>query len=395
MTSYPLTLREGHLLVDRGTGLELIDTGSPISMPLPEIARRVVGDDVTRLIGCDELERVPFTLDFANGLMHLGSKSRDVAGSAEGLPLSRILGVPVLTVGTPAGARAAFFDTGAPLCYGDPSDMAGIPVIGERDDFHPLMGEFRTLVRRVTLRIGAREVVTEVGELPPALGMVLGLSGTRWIVGPSAFRRRRVRIELRPGGGTLWDGQGWTPDLRITEALFPGYFVKEFRSDLAAIRSGVPLFHGGDEEQPDGGVTLQPDALVETNPRVASMRPHQVELLALGLFWAVALDQAVYTYGREWYPRFRAATRFPKLRGPCPGGCQGHIGPTVALAITGRRVRGDGMFPKPSFNRLSNREATMPWASDFLRELERVGVLPAGGEIWDRIMADEDVGVGR
>ncbi len=30
-------------------------------------------------------------------------------------------------------------------------------------------------------------------------------------------------------------------------------------------------------------------------------------------------------------------------------------------------------------------------ASDYLGELERVGVLPAGGEIWDRIMADEDV----
>jgi hypothetical protein len=394
MTSYPLTLRAGHLLVDRGTGLELIDTGSPISMPLPEIARRVVGEDVTRLIGCDELERVAFTLDLAENRMRLSSPARNRTAHPRELPLSRVMGVPVLTIGTPAGARPAFFDTGAPLCYGDPEELAGIEIIGERDDFHPLMGAFRTPVRLVELRVGMRRVTTVVGELPPALGMMLGLTGTRWIVGPSAFAGRRVRIELRADGGTLLDMPG-PPRRPDVVPQFPEYFTTEFGSDLIRVRGGVPLMHGGQEEQDDGGVTLQADALVRANPEVAAMSADRVELFALGVFWAVLMDQAVYTYGREWYPGFRAATRFPKLRGPCPWGCQSHMTPALALAATGRIIRSDGRFPKPSDARISDMNRTMQWASDYLGEFERVGVLPPGVELWERIMADGDVGLGR
>jgi hypothetical protein len=113
--------------------------------------------------------------------------------------------VPVLTVGTPSGDRAAYFDTGAPLCYGDPDDLEGIPVIGERDDFHPMHGAFRTPVRSVQIMVGARAVTVEVGELPPTLGVLLGMTGTRWIVGPTAFAGRCLRVELSERGGRLWD----------------------------------------------------------------------------------------------------------------------------------------------------------------------------------------------
>lgn len=390
MSSYPLSLRAGHLLVDRGTGIELIDTGSPISMPLPEIARRVVGEDVTRLIGCDELERVPWTLDLASFRLRLGGP-RPTGG---GVALSRVMGVPVLKVETPAGERAAFFDTGAALSYGDAADLAGIPVTGERDDFHPMIGQFRTVVREVRLRIGRRAVLIEVGELPPTLGRLLGLTGTQWILGPSAFAGRSIRIELEAGGGMLWDRPGMLSPSRRLLLSFPRYFEEDFRTDLEWIRGGVPLMHGGAEEQPDGGVTLQADVLVQKNRRIRALRFDRVDLLALAIFWSVALDQAVYTYGPDSYPLFRAATRFPKLRGPCPGGCVGHMSPIVALAATGRSMRSDGMFPRPSSERLDSMKGTVSWASDYLGELERVGVLPAGGEIWDRIMADGDVGLG-
>ncbi len=315
MTSYPLTLRAGHLLVDRGTGLELIDTGSPISMPLPEIARRVVGDDVTRLIGCDELERVPWTLDLASFRLRLGGP-RPTGG---GVPISRVMGVPVLKVETPAGERAAYFDTGAALSYGDAADLAGIPVTGERDDFHPMIGQFRTVVREVRLRIGRRAVLVEVGELPPTLGRLLGLTGTQWILGPSAFAGRSIRIELKAGGGMLWDRPGMLSPSRRLLLSFPRYFEEDFRTDLEWIRGGAPLMHGGAEEQPDGGVTLQADVLVQKNRRIRALRFDRLDLLALAIFWSVALDQAVFTYGRDSYPRFRAATRFRSCGAPVCG----------------------------------------------------------------------------
>lgn len=205
MPTYPLTIREGHLLVDRGSGLELIDTGSPVSMPVPEIAREIVGADVVHLIGCDELARAPFVLDLVNDRVRFECTAEPPSSVGAPLPLGSVLGVPVLTVGTPSGDRAAFFDTGAPLCYGDPEDLEGIPVIGERDDFHPMHGAFRTTVRLVQLMVGDRAVTVEVGELPPMLAMLLGMTGTRWIVGPTAFPGRCLRVELGESGGRLWD----------------------------------------------------------------------------------------------------------------------------------------------------------------------------------------------
>jgi hypothetical protein len=58
------------------------------------------------------------------------------------------------------------------------------------------------------------------------------------------------------------------------------------------------------------------------------------------LFWAVLLDQGVYTWRRNTHPDWVAsmAVPFPKLVGDCPGGCGYHLPPYHAIEAVGARA---------------------------------------------------------
>lgn len=204
MPTYPLIRRAGHLIVDRGAGLELLDTGSPLTMPLPEVAQRVVGSDVRTLLGTDQLGEVPFCLDLRADTIEFGTELTP-GPNATRHPLQLMMGIPVLGITTSAGAREAFFDTGAPIGYGAPDDLDRHPMVDERSDFHPAIGTFTTPIYEVPITIGQRTVTVEVGTLPPLLGGLMGLTGATWIVGPSAFEGRRVVVDLAAEEPVLWD----------------------------------------------------------------------------------------------------------------------------------------------------------------------------------------------
>lgn len=128
--------------------------------------------------------------------------------------------------------------------------------------------------------------------------------------------------------------------------LFAEYYGDPFRSDLAYVSAGLPPSH---EHEP-GSVVLQPRTLSTRNPAVLAMTAERRSLFGVALFLTVVADQVCYTYFRAHYVHFRELTRYPKLKGDCPGGCRMNIHPSNALAVghrAGANSRGDSDLWSP------------------------------------------------
>ncbi len=119
--------------------------------------------------------------------------------------------------------------------------------------------------------------------------------------------------------------------------LFAEYYGSPFRSDIAAIVAGLPPRHDHDPT----AIVLQPRTLSTENPAVRALSEERKGLFACALFLTIAADQVCYFHFRSAYPRFSALTRYPKLKGDCPGGCSTNIHPQNAFAIGSRPGRRD------------------------------------------------------
>lgn len=113
---------------------------------------------------------------------------------------------------------------------------------------------------------------------------------------------------------------------------FSEYYGAHFRSDISAIVAGLAQIH----EHDPGAIILQPLTLSSENPAVRALPEERRALFACALFLTIVADQVCYTYFPASYPRFAELTRYPKLKGDCPGGCYTNIHPRNAFAIGGR-----------------------------------------------------------
>ncbi len=194
MSVHPLEVRNGHLLVARDGGIDLLDTGSPLTMPAPSVVHEHVGPDVTRLVGTDLMAGEVIEIDFAAKTVTFGAMPGPAVPWIE---VRSLFGVPCLTIGTPWGDQEAILDTGATLNLGPAEQMEGIEVVGTVTDFLPTGTTLETQVRTLELSIGGRSVTVRVGELPEEVGGLLGaFGGPQWIIGTSLFVGRRLLLDL-------------------------------------------------------------------------------------------------------------------------------------------------------------------------------------------------------
>lgn len=195
-----------HLLRDGPRGIELIDTGSPISIKAPEEAVRAVHPDLRRLVGMDELAQGPLLIDWSDGLVRqtlTPSDLRQLETPHATADLARIMGVPAIQIRAGRlrpGRRAsstALIDTGAPISYAPGTAVEGLEPVGEAQDFMPLFGDFTTSLYDVSIEaLGATRTI-RVGVLPPLLEAALGmLSSAPWILGADFLRGRRIVMDF-------------------------------------------------------------------------------------------------------------------------------------------------------------------------------------------------------
>lgn len=194
MSVHPLEIRDGHLLVARDDGVDLIDTGSPTTLPALPIVHEHVGPDVTRIVGTDLLSTQVIEIDFAAETIDFGAEP---ATNTPWLEVNSLFGVPTLTIDTPWGEAAAILDTGAPLAYGPAELMGDVTPAEVFTDFHPTNGVFETPVRNLEIIVQGRAVSVRLGELPQSVGtMLAAFGGPEWIIGPEAFVGRRLLLDL-------------------------------------------------------------------------------------------------------------------------------------------------------------------------------------------------------
>jgi hypothetical protein len=115
---------------------------------------------------------------------------------------------------------------------------------------------------------------------------------------------------------------------------FADYYRRRFPHDLARVFAVAPRSH--DHPDPEGR-TLQLMGLSRENRAIRAFSPEALLRFATALYFTVLVDQVMYTYFRSHYDTFEALTRYPKLRGDCPGGCNSHIHPSHLFGAVNQR----------------------------------------------------------
>ena len=100
------------------------------------------------------------------------------------------------------------------------------------------------------------------------------------------------------------------------------YYGKLFIEDLNTFRGWTAESQISHREDVDGVFAIQFHIIDDNIYTIAPWGNERIGLFAAALFFTVLVDQVCYTHFHSIYVKFQSLTRYPKLRGPCPGGCQ-------------------------------------------------------------------------
>jgi len=214
-TEYEIRLSRGHLLIDGGEGLLLVDTGSPMSFhecgrirlcweehPVPESLMGTgpdyvsgkVGERVTGLLGMDILGRLGVRIDVPGRKLTFRPGTEGTAPVPGGAVRMGYAVAEMTVAGRPA---RVLLDTGAPVSYVSPSFTEGLEPVDRVTDFNPMVpgDTFESPVFELPVSFAGREWRMRAGLLPGLLGEMLPLLGVDGVVGMEVFGRIPVVIE--------------------------------------------------------------------------------------------------------------------------------------------------------------------------------------------------------
>lgn len=202
VTEYPLHFLEGHLFVETGDKLWLLDTGAPssfgseaaielagvefnpASVYMGLTAERLsshVGILCAGLLGADVLGQFDLIIDVPGNKVLVSTESLAHEGTA--VPFDSFMGIPIVDVQIGENEHRMFFDTGAQFSYLLDGSLMTFARIRTVQDFYPGMGEFETDIYDVPIRLGDRDFGLQCGRLPEPLGASLMMANARGIVG--------------------------------------------------------------------------------------------------------------------------------------------------------------------------------------------------------------------
>jgi hypothetical protein len=211
MNTLPLQLRQGHLFVELGGELWLLDTGAPssfgtscsITMAGEQFSlgtsylgltaatlSQFVGEPCVGLLGADVLGRFDHIFDTAGG--RLSVSSAELSQSGQSVRLDEFMGIPIVTARVGGSDYRMFFDTGAQISYFQDDILAEFPSAGSVTDFYPGFGQFQTHTHEVPVSLGGVTFTLRCGTLPGLLGMTLMMASTDGIVGNAILANRTV-----------------------------------------------------------------------------------------------------------------------------------------------------------------------------------------------------------
>lgn len=211
MNSFPLQFRNGHLFVELGGELWLLDTGAPTSFGASssvsiageqfslgrsylgltvETLSQFVGVRCVGLLGADVLGCFDHIFDTASGRLVVATDELRLSGTI--VTLEQVMGVPVVTARVGSNDYRMFFDTGAQISYFEDDLLTEFPAAGSVTDFYPGIGQFETDTHWVTMSLSGVVFTLRCGTLPSLLGMTLKMTGTQGIIGNALLANRTV-----------------------------------------------------------------------------------------------------------------------------------------------------------------------------------------------------------
>jgi len=211
MDAFPLQLRDGHIFVELGGELWLLDTGAPTSFGTSrslviageefslgmsylgltaDTLSKFVGVPCVGLLGADVLGRFDHILDTSGAWLTVSTA--ELPHSGHSVRLDEFMGIPIVTARIGDSDYRLFFDTGAQISYFEDDSLTTFPSAGRATDFYPGAGQFQTDTHEVPVSLGGIVFTLRCGRLPGLLGMTLAMAGTVGIIGNAILDNRRV-----------------------------------------------------------------------------------------------------------------------------------------------------------------------------------------------------------
>ena len=211
---YDIRLSRGHVLIDGGEGLLLVDTGSPMSFhelgrirlcggeySVPEslpgagadYVSGKVGERVAGLVGMDILGPLGTRIDIPGGKLTLQPSTEGTAPVPSGVSGLGYVFADMTVAGRPA---RVILDTGAPVSYISPSFTEGLVPVDHVTDFNPMVpgDTFETPVFEIPSSFAGRDFQMRAGHLPGFFTGMLSMLGVDGVVGMEIFGRMPVVI---------------------------------------------------------------------------------------------------------------------------------------------------------------------------------------------------------
>ena len=211
---YDIRLSRGHVLIDGGEGLLLVDTGSPMSFhelgrirlcggeyhvpaSLPgadaDYVSDKVGERVAGLVGMDILGPLGARIDIPGGKLTLQPSTEGTAPVPSGVSGLGYVFADMTVAGRPA---RVILDTGAPVSYISPSFTEGLVPVDHVTDFNPMVpgDTFETPVFEIPSSFAGRDFQMRAGHLPGFFTGMLSMLGVDGVVGMEIFGRMPVVI---------------------------------------------------------------------------------------------------------------------------------------------------------------------------------------------------------
>jgi hypothetical protein len=211
MNTIALQHRDGHVFVELGGELWLLDTGAPTSFGTSRslsiagerfslgtsylgltagTLSQFVGVPCAGLLGADVLGRFDHILDAVGGTLSISTG--EFSHSGQGVRLDDFMGIPIVSARVGSSDYRMFFDTGAQISYFQDNSLTEFPPAGSVTDFYPGVGQFQTDTHDVPLSLGGIAFTLRCGTLPDSLGMTLMMASTKGIVGNAILTNRTV-----------------------------------------------------------------------------------------------------------------------------------------------------------------------------------------------------------
>ena len=223
MSKFILQIFRNHQVFVTNNRTVLLDTGAPItisrderfrfmnqSYTLPktfngittEMLSEFIGTRIDVLLGADIFSIYHVLINVKAKTITFSNVKPNRTGDT--FKFENLMGVPIIHFDFNGKTYKGFLDTGAAISFIKTGMFGDLPVLGERDDFFPTYGSFKTPTYEGTIRVSQKSFKTVIGNLPETLDSAIMLGDIEGVIGFDLFKSFEVLMNYPDNTITLF-----------------------------------------------------------------------------------------------------------------------------------------------------------------------------------------------